>query len=462
MLHNFKKIDSAHHVGALSFEQELFASLYEKIPNAMVNINQFRIEGPLDVEILRKSIEYVHHRHETLRTTFPLIKGLRKAKVAAPSFFELPIKNLTHLANADQEVAISEMVQAIGNEHYDFEKSPVLRAYLVQLGSQKNYFIYATFHMNFERWSSINFFSEVVDFYCSLCTGQPTLVPHLQVQYSDYVNWQKSEFSDDVLQKGLQMWNQNFSPAQQVSLAKGPHEKTKDGETKVFKHLIPAEKVIRIKSFCQVENIPAPLLVFIAFGMSIHQTSKNDIVLLESVKIAESRYLPEIENLIGVFVETVPCIMKFDHALNFRSLVKEVTGFQSFINSCRVPYQILKTSAPADKRWPQAKWVFNFLENAPPHSTVSLPGTTTKLHKPLSQMAGFKIPELGLEFQGLPDGRKILYMDNEIEIMFALLEVKDEYRCQFRYSSALNFQESDIEGFARSIDKNIEWILENA
>src|SRR5262245_29166334 len=76
--------------------------------------SSLRIEGPLCQEALRRSIETVLHRHESLRTTIDVVDGAPVQKISSESGHQLDVVDLP--INTDMDIGLSRFIETFSNE----------------------------------------------------------------------------------------------------------------------------------------------------------------------------------------------------------------------------------------------------------------------------------------------------------------------------------------------------------
>src|SRR5207248_2135976 len=84
-----------------------------------------RLDGPLDVAALARSLEAVVRRHEILRTTFALIDG-QPVQVIAPALPGaadlLPIQDLRRLPKAEREAEVQRLANEAAQCPFDLAR----------------------------------------------------------------------------------------------------------------------------------------------------------------------------------------------------------------------------------------------------------------------------------------------------------------------------------------------------
>jgi len=174
------------------------------IPAALV------LEGHLDLAALRGALSAVVARHEVLRTTFVMgPDGQACQHIHAPSPFELPLHDLTHLSMSEQEASI-ELHLADVRAAFDLARGPMVRGRLLQLASSPSGGQYllclAMHHIVSDGWSMGVLVREIGMLYAALSQGlavEQAGLAALPVQFADHAVWQRTHMSGPWLEQQL-------------------------------------------------------------------------------------------------------------------------------------------------------------------------------------------------------------------------------------------------------------------
>jgi len=97
------------------------------------------IEGRLESAVLKSAIEDVVARHEILRTTFQYRAGIKlPLQVIADGRLEWKGIDLSGVAEGDQQRSLDELFAVLKDAPFILESGPVVRATLLNFGSQRN------------------------------------------------------------------------------------------------------------------------------------------------------------------------------------------------------------------------------------------------------------------------------------------------------------------------------------
>ncbi len=155
----------------LSFAQERIWFLDQLEPeNSFYNLHTcVSLEGKLDPEALRRAIESVVSRHETLRTVYAASDGEPLQIVRSGEAFSLPILDLGDIPKAEVEKQALEILDREVNRPFDLSRDLMLRAKLLRLDASKHILALVTHHIASDGWSAGILIHEISHAYTSLC-----------------------------------------------------------------------------------------------------------------------------------------------------------------------------------------------------------------------------------------------------------------------------------------------------
>ncbi|MBA3712218.1 MAG: amino acid adenylation domain-containing protein [Pyrinomonadaceae bacterium] len=202
----------------LSFAQERLWFIDQLEPGGSAyNVpDTMRLTGHLNVEALRQALDGIVARHESLRTTFPVVQG-RPAQVFAPSLnVALPIIDLGRLAESQREVEALRLVAEDVQRPFDLSRGPLVRARLFRLDEEEHILLLTLHHIISDGWSMGVLFRELGTLYEAFSAGRPSPLEELPIQYADYAVWQREGPQSESLSKQLSYWKEQLAGAPAV------------------------------------------------------------------------------------------------------------------------------------------------------------------------------------------------------------------------------------------------------
>jgi len=287
-----------------------------------------RLKGALNVAVLEQTFQEIIKRHEALRTTFNSVEG-RPAQVIISSFnFTLPIVNLRELSQAEREAEAMRLAAEEARQPFDLTKWPLLRVTLLHLDETEYLLLVTVHHIVADGWSMGVLVREVAALYEAFCSGKPSPLPELSVQYADYAVWQIKWLQGEVLQAKLADWKQQLGqilPPLQLP-AKQPRSAVSSNQAEIQKFQLDWQVSEALNVLSRQQNVTLFMTLLAALQTLLYRyTNQEDIVVGTDLA---NRTQVETEALIGFFVNIL--VLRTDMRGNptFRQLldrVREVT-----------------------------------------------------------------------------------------------------------------------------------------
>ena len=152
----------------------------------------FALEGTLDVDSLRRALQTIVDRHETLRTSLVALDGTVMQAVAETRHLTLELKDLSTLPDADRGEAMVHELRASAESGFALIGEFLFRASLVRLSAESHVFMFNMHHSVSDGWSMDVLMRELGALYSAYVEGRPDPLPALPCQYADYAAWQRS------------------------------------------------------------------------------------------------------------------------------------------------------------------------------------------------------------------------------------------------------------------------------
>ena len=319
--------------------------------NSVYNVTSLmRLYGNLDVEALRRTLDEIVNRHESLRTVFPKDEQGPWQRVLPPQPQPLPIHDLSTLAvDADganaREAAAFDLARADARAPFDLVNGPVFRAMLVRIAEDDHVLILSAHHIAVDGWSFGVLYGELTQLYRTFLAGEPSPLPELPIQYADYTLWQLEELGSEGLGKQLEYWQQRFPSAPPVLELPGdrPRPPVQSYRGAILQRTIPAELYETVKRFSRQEGTTAFMTYLAAYQTLLSRYSGQEDIVVGVGNANRPRR--EIEPLIGFFVNTLPLRVDLSGNPTFREFLAQVktSTLDSYANQDLPVERLLET-----------------------------------------------------------------------------------------------------------------------
>ncbi|HEY0603650.1 MAG TPA: amino acid adenylation domain-containing protein, partial [Herpetosiphonaceae bacterium] len=232
------------------------------------------------------------------------------------------------LSPTDRELSLAELVESEVRQPFDLTRGPLLRTTLVQLhpeGTRDEHVLFLTIHHMISDGLSMQVLSrELSALYTAYVSGTDPALPPLPVQYADYAHWQRSWLQGEVLEQRLSYWRSQLADAPKMlelpTDRPRPPIQTFTGASE--KHSISPSRTAALIALSQAEGVTLYMTLLAGFAIVLARLSGQRDLLIGSPIANRSR--PEIEGLIGFFIDTVVLRIDLGAAPTFNELLRRV------------------------------------------------------------------------------------------------------------------------------------------
>lgn len=309
----------------LSFAQQRMWLMDRLMPgNPFYNLSiALRLSGPLQEEALDLAIGEIVRRHEALRTTFRAMDGQPVQVIAPDAEHCLERVDLSSLAESERKAQARQLYTDESRHPFDLARGPLFRAVLAQLAPDEHMLILTMHHIVADGWSLGVFVRELAALYATCSARQPSPLPALPFQYSDYALWQRHHLRPDMLDAQLAYWRKQLAGLAELKLPTDrprPPIPTYQGAT-LFMHF-PKDLIDPLSALGQRENATLFMVMLATFTTLLHRYSGQDDVVIGCPTANRNR--AEIEGLMGFFVSTQVIRADCSGTPTFRDLLRRV------------------------------------------------------------------------------------------------------------------------------------------
>ncbi|WP_336217193.1 condensation domain-containing protein, partial [Nonomuraea sp. LPB2021202275-12-8] len=314
----------------LSFGQERLWFLDQWRPgSAAYNVPiVLRLCGEVDGDRMRAAVEAVVRRHAVLRTTLVAENGRPRPVVgeAGVPWWVVDVRG-------EGEAAAWELVRGALAEPFDLGAGPLLRAGLVRYDGGGWLLWLSIHHIACDGWSLDVLLDEVTTLY-----GGGDALPELPVSYADFAAWQRR----GVDESGVGWWREQLAGAPALTSLPGdrPRPDTQSWAGASYRRPIDPALAERVGAFAAANSSTVFQVLFTAFTIVLSRWSgQSDLVVGTPVA---GRSLPELEKLVGFFINTLPLRTRVDeHATFAQALAATKTGTVQAQTHADIPFETL-------------------------------------------------------------------------------------------------------------------------
>ncbi|GKT02446.1 amino acid adenylation domain-containing protein [Acidovorax sp. SUPP3434] len=273
-------------------------------PGSGLYVNQLNLEvGNLNAARLARAWRVMVDRHEMLRTGFlwhsamarPLQVVLRSVQA------QVSLLDLSGVEAGETERRVSSLAQELLTREIDWLRPPLSQVTLIDLGADhpghRHRLIWTHHHVLSDGWSDSRLMGEWLRAYAD----EP--LPARPAPYGDYIDWLQAQ----DMQQAEQFWRGELAACDGPSLLAQATANSHPGQGfgKLYTHLGRQETGV-LQAFAQRERVTLNTLVQAAWALLLQQHTGKERVLFGSTVAGRPAQLQGVEEMMGLFINTIP------------------------------------------------------------------------------------------------------------------------------------------------------------
>ncbi len=284
----------------------------------------FDLAGPLDMGALRRSLDDLAARHESLRTVFGMVDGEPVQVITPPGPVAVKMIDLRAMGDHQRDAAAERAVAEEARVPFDLARGPLFRAVIVLRSEQEHSLLLAMHHIVSDGWSIGVLLRELSALYEAHRTGGTAHLPDLPVQYADYARRQRQRLRGDELESTRRYWQEHLGgelPVMELPSDR-PRPRIQSGEGAVEVHELSPALTQALATLGRRERTTMFMTLLAAVQTLLHRyTGLGDIIVGSPIA---NRNRTEFEGLVGLFVNTLAFRTDLSGDPGFRELLGRV------------------------------------------------------------------------------------------------------------------------------------------
>ncbi|XYI02585.1 amino acid adenylation domain-containing protein [Sorangium sp. So ce1128] len=362
-----------------------------------------RLTGPLDAPALRRSLDEIARRHESLRTSVVTAGGRPYQKVAPGAAAPLSFADLRAGGEPDPAGAAARRAAEEARRPFDLAQGPLWRASLLQIADEAHVFVLVVHHVVWDGFSLRVFFRELAALYDAFRAGRPSPLPELPIQYTDFAAWQRAWLQGPPLEEQLAYWREQLGgdlPVLELPTDRPrPAAETFRGAEHAF--AVDRDLAEALRRLSRREGVTPFMTLLAAWQVLLWRaTGQGDVAI--GTPIA-TRSQPGTEALIGVLLNMLVLRTRVAGDLTVRALLRRVRDvcLDAYAHQ-DAPFEALVDALQPERRaGQQPLFQVAFVMQNEPLGAVSLPGIEARALEIERRTARF---DLALEVREAAEG----------------------------------------------------------
>ncbi|GAB2610875.1 hypothetical protein GCM10027168_49720 [Streptomyces capparidis] len=329
------------------------------------------LTGALDETALRRALDGIVRRHESLRTRL-LRRGAGWVQTVDPeAAWPLAAADLRGLPPGERSRRLRELIEEETRRPYDLAAGPLVRGTLAATGPDEHVLVLAMHHIVVDHWAYRVLFDDLSALYAAHAAGTGQGLPELPLHYTQYAAWQQDRLAEGAFDEHLAHWRRLLDPLPPRLAFDAPaHQRAAAPGGYTHGFVLDAGLTSALRSTAQRADTTLFMVLMSAFKVLLHTYSDSDDIAVAFPLAGRER--PEVADMIGFFISPVLVRLDLSGDPTFRELLDLVQGAALDAHAHQdVPLRALLHERTRHGNDP-FRILFNLL-NAP-ETTLRLPG----------------------------------------------------------------------------------------
>ena len=322
----------------------------------------------VDPVVLRRTLEELAGRHESLRTTFKEI-NLDPVQVIEPTggiSLDFETIDWSQLEKSEMEDKRSRLLSDESSYIFNLEGGRLFRVKLVKCRADEYDCVFNMHHLISDGWSIEILKREFTRVYHAYKKGiSPGLEP-LKIQYKDYAAWQNQLLADETyVEKANEFWqNQLSGELPLLELPYDFYEFSGGKESAGYRWVIPEDLTNRLRVMAGENRASLFMVLLAGFNILLSRlTDQEDIMI--AIPAAARRH-EALKDVIGLFVNTLIFRNYIDSDESFIDFFKRLQdNFFNMLEYQDVPLELI--CGRLKIKYPEVSVFFNMVNTGTSH-----------------------------------------------------------------------------------------------
>ncbi|MBP6630363.1 MAG: amino acid adenylation domain-containing protein [Kofleriaceae bacterium] len=291
------------------------------------------LHGPLDLGALERALTELVARQPALRTVIRTVDGEPMQTILPAGPVALPVEDLTTTPADQRERALGRRLDDEVARSFDLSGEPagpgggvtgLFRVRLFKMDRQHHVLFFMPHHAVWDGWSFDLFYFEMAALYAAYQRGQAPALPPLAVDYADFASWHRGWMDGPELARQLAYWRGKLAGAPEAldvpTDRPRPPMQSGDGATAWLR--LSGGTTRALRELAGREGATLFMTLLSAWTLLLARLSgQREVIVGTPVR---GRMLPELEPIMGFFVNALPLRLRVDAEASFVDVVRAV------------------------------------------------------------------------------------------------------------------------------------------
>lgn len=371
----------------------------------------YDMRGQMDIRAFAESLNILVRRHEALRTHFYFGRDTEPLQVVYRNQdCGFQYEDLHHLEKDEIDTRVKNFKLQDKARGFDLRRDVLLRVAILRTGEDSYHFVWSFHHIVMDGWCLSLINKEVFESYAALQEGRvPELAP--AVPYSRFIEWLEAQDR----KAATDYWSSYLSGYEQQTALPAVKSGRKSGGNTAsdWVTVLERELTLRVEETAKRYQVTMNTLLQTVWGIVLQKYNNHSDVVFGSVVSGRPSDIIGVEDIIGLFINTIPVRILSEAGESFAEVMKK-TQEQALASHAYDTYPLFEIQALTDQKQDLINHIMVF-ENYPVDEQVEELGSDGQELFPISNVVAAEQTNYDLSLVVMPgECIKIRFMYNAL------------------------------------------------
>lgn len=341
MLKNNEKAKMIKSISSLTPMQEgmLYHNVEDKYSTGYVIQSVFQLNGLVEEDYIAQALQFISERYEILRE-FIMYEKVSKPVQVVLHQRELEFKkiNLEHYEREEQKIQLQKIKEADIKRGFDLQKDTLLRVIYIRINKDSHIMIWSHHHIIMDGWCTSLIYGDFMRYYHLLIHNNTVseikkiieIERQETAEFSDYVSWLENQNKEEGIHYFLNLlkdYNEESRIHPMGFATKNQKQMEKEGIT------LESSVVKRLTELAVKAGVTLNTVMEAAWGILLQKYNCINDVVFGKVVSGRNADILGIENMVGLFINTVPVRVNCTKTTTIAELLNDLQN-QAIETSC--------------------------------------------------------------------------------------------------------------------------------
>ena len=315
-------------------EGMLYHTILDNKSSAYFEQATISIAGRLDIARLEKSFQMLIEQYDIFRTVFVYAKIARPVQVVMKEQRScINFENITHLSVDEQQIFIEAFKDQDKIKGFDLSEGQLIRLSAIQTGNDCCKLIWSFHHIIMDGWCLGIILKEFFRIYAALQKKQMPEIAEI-CSYSKYISWLENQ----DYKAAAAYWDEYLCGYEEAALLPKKGGVSVQGSYEREEYQLKIDEAIgcSLENMTRKNNVTMNTLFQTIWGLLLARYNNTNDVVFGAVVSGRPHEIAGVENIVGLFINTLPVRIKCDGSQAIVKLMQAVQ--QAVIDSERYSY----------------------------------------------------------------------------------------------------------------------------